>query len=119
MHPHQRELVRLFELLLAAALATGNAGPATPQVNAPPKTHTITIENMRFNPEVLTVKRGDHVVWVNKDLFPHTATADAKNFDSGSIATDASWAYVVRKPGAYAFSCTFHPMMKGKLTVEP
>ena len=34
------------------------------------KTHTVTIEGMRFQPEVLTVARGDTIVWVNKDLVP-------------------------------------------------
>lgn len=118
MHPRRQCLARVHGLLLAAALATGNAEPAKPGVNAP-KTHTITIENMRFNPEALTVKQDDHVVWVNKDLLPHTATADAKTFDSGSIAANASWAYVARKPGTYAIGCTFHPTMQGKLSVEP
>ena len=46
------------------------------------KTHTVTIEGMRFQPERLTVARGDTVVWVNKDLVPHTATSEAGGFDS-------------------------------------
>jgi plastocyanin len=37
-----------------------------------PRTHTVTIEEMRFQPERLTVARGDTIVWVNKDLVPHT-----------------------------------------------
>ena len=37
-----------------------------------PKTHTVTIENFGFQPESLTVTRGDTIVWVNKDLVPHT-----------------------------------------------
>lgn len=81
-------------------------------------THTVIIENMQFNPAALSVKSGERVVWVNKDLFPHTVTADNKSFDSGSIAANASWSYVARKQGEYAYSCTFHPTMHGKLTVQ-
>jgi plastocyanin len=55
--------------------------------------------------------------WVNKDLFPHTVTSD-KVFDSGSIAVDASWGYVANTTGVYAYSCTFHPTMKGSITVQ-
>ena len=84
---------------------------------APGKDYTVTIEGMQFNPQQLTVHRGDRILWVNKDLFPHTATA-AKAFDSGSIATDASWSYVASKSGDYAYGCTFHPTMKGKITVQ-
>ena len=81
------------------------------------QTHTITIENLRFEPQTLTVKRGDRVVWANKDLVPHTATA-AKSFDSHDIAANASWTYTARTPGRYDYMCTLHPMMKARLVVE-
>ncbi len=109
MPPSSRLMVRMF----AAALASTMIGATTP------KTHVVTIEGVQFNPQELTVQRGDRVVWVNKDLFPHTATASAKSFDSGNIAPKASWTYVARSPGEYAYSCTFHPTMKGKLIVQP
>ncbi|MGH8180055.1 MAG: plastocyanin/azurin family copper-binding protein, partial [Steroidobacteraceae bacterium] len=51
---------------------------------------------MRFNPQTLTVQRGDRVTWINKDLFPHTVTAAGK-FDSHPIPAGGSWTYVARK----------------------
>lgn len=93
--------------LSLVALATASAA----------RTHTVTIENMQFSPSELTVQRGDTIVWVNKDLFPHTATSD-KTFDSGSIAANASWSYVAARSGEYAYGCTFHPTMKGKIIVK-
>ena len=83
------------------------------------RVHIVTIENMQFNPPKLTVRVGDRVVWVNKDLFPHTATADAKAFDSHDIAPNASWTYVADHGGDYSYGCTFHPTMKGMLTIAP
>ncbi|WP_411859300.1 cupredoxin family copper-binding protein [Burkholderia sp. BKH01] len=80
-------------------------------------THTVTIEGMRFNPDSLTVEHGDKIVWVNKDLVAHTATA-AHAFDSHEIKPDASWTYVAREPGRYAYVCTLHPAMKATLTVK-
>ncbi|MEM5433811.1 cupredoxin family copper-binding protein [Paraburkholderia diazotrophica] len=82
-------------------------------------TYVVTIEQMRFNPPTLTVHRGDEVVWVNKDLVAHTASTDAKGFDSQSIAPNASWRYKVQKPGRHAYRCIFHPTMHGTLIVEP
>ena len=73
---------------------------------------------MQFSPASLTVSPGDRIVWVNKDLFPHTATADSKAFDSRDIAAGASWTYVAVRSGEYAYSCTFHPTMKGRLVVR-
>ena len=82
------------------------------------KTHTVIVEAMRFMPQTLTVQRGDRVVWVNKDLFPHTATATAGSFDSGSIAANTSWAYVARDPGRHAYLCSLHTTMTGELTIQ-
>ena len=105
-----------FALTALLLLSSANA-PGAAQRPAP-VTHTVVIENMQFSPQELTVHRGERIVWVNKDLFPHTATAEAKAFDSGSIAANASWRYVAAKPGTYPYGCTFHPTMKGKIVVE-
>ncbi len=84
-----------------------------------PKTHTVTIENMKFQPEVLTVASGDSVIWVNKDLVPHTATSSKPGiFDSKMIASDTSWKLIVRKKGDFAYVCSYHPTMKATLRVE-
>ena len=72
---------------------------------------------MQFSPSNMVVRSGDKVVWVNKDLVPHAATA-AKGFDSGPIAPGKSWATAAPKPGRYEYGCTFHPTMKAVLTVE-
>jgi plastocyanin len=79
--------------------------------------HTVVIEGTAYSPASLTVKRGDTVVWLNKDPFPHTATAKGV-FDSHDIAADRSWKYTARKAGEFAYICTLHPNMKGRLKVE-
>jgi plastocyanin len=81
-------------------------------------THVIVIESMRFNPPSLTVKRGDRVVWENRDLFSHTATSKAGAFDSEDLAAHASWAYVADKEGDYPYHCAYHPTMTGRLVVR-
>lgn len=96
-----------------ALLVLGVAGPAA----AAPPAHTVTIENMLFTPQTLTVKRGERVVWVNKDLFPHTATAPGV-FDSKSIAPNTSWTHVAERAGRHGYLCTLHPTMKATLVVE-
>jgi plastocyanin len=105
---------------LACITSTGAAdgGKVDPATRASPETHVVLIEQMRFNPPDLIVHRGDRVVWVNKDLFPHTATATSTAFDSRSIAPDASWPYLANRLGRYPYACTFHPTMRGTLTVR-
>jgi plastocyanin len=85
---------------------------------AKPQTHTVTIEGMRFQPESLTVARGDTVVWVNNDMVPHTATSEAGSFDSQIIQAEKSWKFTARKKGEFAYTCTFHPTMKAMLQVK-
>jgi plastocyanin len=106
-------------LMCAGALlqagAAFAAGPAASAAKA--TTHQVVIDGLKYAPETLTVKRGDTIVWTNKDPFPHTVTAPGK-FDSHDIAADGSWKYVARAAGEYAYICTLHPNMKGMLRVE-
>ena len=84
-----------------------------------PATHTITIDAASFQPATLTIKAGDTVVWVNRDMMPHTATASgAKPFDSGALAAGKSWKRVFKTKGELPYVCIFHPTMKGKLIVR-
>jgi plastocyanin len=102
--------VRALVLALAvAAIASASATHAAEQ--------TVVIEGVKFEPAELTVERGATVVWVNKDPFPHTATARGA-FDSKEIAPGKSWKWIARKTGSYDYVCTLHPGMKGKLTVK-
>ncbi len=97
--------------LIACAMALNAMVPQ-------PKTHTVTIEDMRFQPEVLTVASGDTIVWVNKDLVPHTATSQAGGFDSKAIEAGRSWRFTVSAKGDFAYVCTFHPAMTAMLHVQ-
>jgi len=99
--------------LCGIALLAGGAAFGQSQA-----THTVTIEGMSFGPSTLRLKRGDKVVWVNKDLVPHTATASDKSFDSRTIAAGASWSHTLTRRGTIAYVCTYHPTMKGTLIVE-
>lgn len=112
----QRALVAASVLLLGA-IAARPAFPAERVAVARATTHTVVMKAVSYAPLALTIKRGDTVVWVNEDPFPHTVTA-AGAFDSKSIAAGASWKYTPRHAGEYAYICTFHPNMKGTLTVE-
>ena len=82
-----------------------------------PATHTITIDGARFSPAELTVSAGDTVIWVNKDILAHTATARDGRFDSKVIQPGKSWRVVVKRTGAVPYTCAFHPM-NATLTVK-
>lgn len=80
-------------------------------------THTVVMDGVKFEPETVTLTRGDTVACVNKDPFPHTVTSKGA-FDSRSIAPGKSWKYTPTRVGEYPYICTLHPNMKGMLKVE-
>src|SRR5574339_597817 len=86
--------VSLLIVLLLDAVNTAEAAP---------RVHTVLIEGMRYQPEGLTVAPGDTVVWVNRDMVPHTATSASGRFDSNEIAPGKSWTYTVRVTGEFAY----------------
>jgi plastocyanin len=73
-------------------------------------THTVTIDGARFAPADLAVKRGDSIVWVNKDILAHTATSKSGAFDSKVIQPGQSWKCTAKRKGNFAYTCSFHPM---------
>ncbi len=108
---------RLAAALICACALAYDAIAAEPAAVRKPVTHTVVIDGVKYVPEALTVKRGDTVVWINKDPYPHTVTSNGA-FDSGSIAAGKSWRLKPRKAGDYAYICTLHPNMKATLKVE-
>ena len=80
-------------------------------------TQTVTIEGMKFQPASVTVKPGDKIVWQNKDVVPHTATAAGK-FDSKNMDGGRSWTWTAGAKGRYDYVCTYHPGMNGTVVVE-
>jgi len=113
-HPaHDRRL-----LLAGGALLLGALLGAPQTAHAAPVTHTITIEGMQFSPATLEVRVGDTVVWQNKDIVPHNATATNRSFESPELASGASWQFKAERKGSFSYFCTLHPPMQATLVVK-
>lgn len=81
--------------------------------------HVVEIQGMKFHPEVLEVQRGDTVVWINRDIVPHTATSTRKSgWNTGPLAPGDSGQYVARHRGEDPYFCQLHPVMLAKLIVR-
>ena len=78
----------------------------------------VEIEDFTFNPVAITIKKGTTVRWIQKDSVKHTATSDDGVFDSGLLSKDETWSYTFKEAGTFAYHCTPHPYMKGKIIVE-
>ena len=96
---------------LTLAAACGGGGGAA-------RRHVIEISGFRYQPPAAEVRAGDTIVWINRDVVPHTATDRAKGWDTGSMAAGAEGSVVVERPGSYAYVCAFHPNMAATLVVR-
>jgi plastocyanin len=114
--------------------ASTAAPAAAPAPAGPPGTPLTILEGSStqgspdFDPDTLTVKKGDKITVTNKDTLPHTVTNgagptdpnSAKQFDTSIIEPGATADIETTNlnPGDYPFHCTVHPYMMGKLVVQ-
>lgn len=74
------------------------------------------MDKMKFGPVPAGIRAGDVILWVNRDMFRHTATARDGSFNV-DLAARASGRMVVKRPGAIPFFCEYHSGMKGTLSI--
>jgi plastocyanin len=106
--------VRMPVALIASTAALLLLPPQT--AAAAPQTHVVVIDKMKFGALPAQVRRGDSIVWVNRDMFRHSATAANKSFDL-DLPPSSHRKMVVTSSGAIAFTCKYHPGMRGVLRV--
>ena len=101
---------------LALIASTAASLLLTTPAAAAPQTHVIVIDKMKFGPAPAKVRKGDTILWVNRDIFRHTATAANKSFDV-DLPPKKQKRMAVRASGSIAFICKYHPGMRGVLRV--
>ncbi|HNF03840.1 MAG TPA: cupredoxin domain-containing protein [Mycobacterium sp.] len=121
----------LATLLFVTACSSGNvtttsssteAAPASvataPATTTPAAGLTITIGDFNCG-DPLTVRPGATVTVVNSDGAEHTVTADSGSAFNAEVSGKGTTTFTApTQPGNYAFHCTYHPMMHGRLTVQ-
>lgn len=107
----------------------GNASLSSiSDTSANPPANTIYINGLEspfFTPDVLNIKVGTTVTFVNTDGNTHTVTSvkpgttDADGtFDSGFIKTGRTFTYTFNTPGTYEYICMIHTHMQGTINVS-
>lgn len=97
-------------LLLAACVA--NTPSSRPPVSESP---TVKIQDMRFNPNHVTVDEGDTVTWVWDDGdMPHDVSGDGFRSE---IQSEETFSHTFEDAGDYPYVCNLHSGMRGTVTV--
>ena len=110
----------LFPILFLFSCSSPNKKSTANQTETKESLHTVdtvTINMMKFNPEILDVIKGDTVIWINKGLVAHTVKSyQDDKFYSDTLEPGKTWEWVVKDSAAYY--CTIHPTMRGKLVLK-
>lgn len=77
--------------------------------------HIIEIKNFKYVTDRVQVRAGDVITWINKDIVPHTATAEDASWDSGEISPGQSKQVVLPEHFSLQYYCVYHPSMRGNL----
>lgn len=92
-------------------------------------------DQLKFDPETITVKVGDSVTWTTTGAVPHTSTCDptkasneanislpdgAEPWDSGNVNQGEEFSYTFEVAGEYKYICVPHELagMVGTVVVE-
>jgi plastocyanin len=111
-------------LLLVSLGVTSLLAVATPELTRTGQAvaaaaNAVKIDNFTFAPGTLTVNAGTTVTWKNEDDSPHRIADKNGTFTSAALDTDDTFSHTFTAPGMYAYICTIHPYMTGKIIVKP
>lgn len=103
MFPYSRLLIPALLLISGATAA---------------ETKSVSIKGMAYSPATVTISAGDTVTWTNNDDRDHTVQTTDGVINSGNLSPGKSWSYTFKSAGTYSYGCTYHPRMKGTITVK-
>jgi plastocyanin len=108
--------VLLLGLVLAACGGGDDGGSASNDKPAPgPGAATITLKDLKFNPDEVTIKAGETVTWKWGENVLHNVSGDGFKSDNESKGT---FEHTFTKAGTYNFQCTLHSGMNGTVEVK-
>jgi plastocyanin len=122
-HNHQLHESMMGGMPGAAPPAAAPAPATTAPTAAAPRVQIVEpafqpAQAWTYQPDVISAAVGQTVTWTNGGAVAHTVTADdGSSFDSATMAPGATFTFAPTKAGTFAYHCTFHPWMKGTLTV--
>lgn len=80
---------------------------------------TITIKNLKFDPEKVTIAPGTTVIWVNNDTSPHKVVAYDRLFYGPRMSPGDKYAFTFTKEGTHRyFDAVFPKIGRGRVIVK-
>lgn len=93
----------------------------TSSTAAPISANTVSIQNYKFNPNPLKIKKGTTVKWTNNDIAKHSVTVDdnqpAGGPSSSLFGKNETYEFTFASAVSYHYHCDPHPYMHGVVEV--
>jgi plastocyanin len=81
--------------------------------------HRVVVQAYTFSPDVLHIKAGDTVTWVNEEKrVSHSIAFVGRAEESERFFPGEQWSRVFPEPGRHEYRCGPHPEMLGVIVVE-
>lgn len=94
---------------------------------------TVNIKNFEYNPQIIKIKKGSKVTWINQDEMQHNAMKEHNEeaphdasteydeetggFNGPMLKKGESWSFTFDEAGINNYHCAPHPYMKGVVEV--
>ena len=80
---------------------------------------SISIRNLAYSREKITIKKGSTITWTNEDSMAHTVTSmsSSDSFDSGTLEKGQTFSKTFNNVGTFDYVCSFHSSMKAEVVV--
>jgi plastocyanin len=111
-------LLIMFAMLAGSQRTLAASSQGKPTADGEIKSVAVKIDNFTFTPATVTVPVGTQVTWTNHDDIPHNVVNDDQTIKSKVLDTDEKFTFTFTKPGTYAYFCSLHPKMTGKVVVQ-
>ena len=79
-------------------------------------TTQVLIKDFKFQPQQVTISKGDTVTWTHPG--PASHTVKFSDSESPILKEGGTYSKTFSQPGTYNYECGIHPYMKGTVIVQ-
>lgn len=120
-----KKLLIIFAIIMVVAgtafVIQGPRSGGPDRSQQPVAENTVAMQDYKFTPERLTVKKGTTITWENRDNTRHNVVSAedsvAKGLNGPLIGQGQTWTHEFTEVGTYTYFCSPHPYMKGTIEV--
>jgi plastocyanin len=109
-------VLALLGIVAGCGNSTDGSGAKAATTPAPHADKVVVMKGLKFAPKRVTIRKGQTIEWVDKDLVDHSVVATG--IDSPDFAQGESWTHTFPAVGVIRYHDGLNPKMKGTIVVK-